>query len=88
MSQPTENQPRNPAEPLIKSRSIVESLIGEQTARQQEKYREIQLRHAASEAAHARVRNFFSTVLITVFTLALLFGMFTGCVALWNAVVG
>jgi transposase-like protein len=82
MSQPTESHSSQ------RPTSFTEAFLGERTARQREKLQEIQLRHAANEEHHNKVRNALSTTIMVVFTLAVLFGMFMGCVAMWNAVVG
>lgn len=70
-----------------KPKSIVEAVLGEQTARTRELAQQIALRQATDQARHDRIRNVMSTVLVFVSTAAILFGLAMGCLALWNAVV-
>jgi hypothetical protein len=81
MTQNTEDQPKKP-------KSILEAVIGQQNARTMEKTREIALRQVASQERHDRIHNIMSTLSMTVFTLAIVFGLAIGCLAMWDAVVG
>lgn len=48
----------------------------------------IQERNALFTARHDRIHKRMSTAFITAFTATAMFGLFMGCVAIWNAVVG
>jgi len=76
-------------EPTAESGSkgwLVDAL--ETSAERQRQLSDITLRMTAAEARHKRVRDSMSTALAAVFTLAFLFGLVMGALAMWNAVVG
>lgn len=69
-------------------RSLVEGVLGEQAARHVEKANELARKNAVSEARHKRVNETVTTVSHVAFSLAIIFGLAIGCLAIWNAVVG
>ncbi len=75
------NTPRVP-------RTLVEGILGEQAARHMETANRIAERDAIRESKHKRINESITTFSHAVFTLALVFGMGIGCLAIWDAVVG
>jgi hypothetical protein len=69
-------------------KSVLEAILGEQTAHYQEKAAELALRSAAEDARRTRIKDMAGTVFYVLFVLAAMFGLVLGCVAMWNAVLG